>query len=134
MSISCNVSGLKYAVVQDFAFSVYKTKDPNIKMQIISTNDQSYPYAVYSARVRNKNIVIERLSGTSALFHINSLEMEDSGLYECFTPNTYRDYYGSYSAETTMNGNLFFYFLFSIYQVISHNMILFMGFFFFLHV
>ncbi|MCJ8732391.1 hypothetical protein PDJAM_G00210850 [Pangasius djambal] len=102
MSISCNVSGLDDSRTQAFAFSVSKPQNPNIALRIISTNDPNYAYAVYSERVREKNIVIERLSGTSVLFHIKSLKAEDSGKYECYTPNTGVVYSGSYNAETTV--------------------------------
>lgn len=112
MSISCNVSGLKNSRTQDFAFLVYKPQNPNAALQIISTNDPNYAYAVYYTRVREKNIVIERLSGTSVIFHIKSLKAEDSGKYECYTPNTDTVYLGSYSAETTVNGNFFLLFSF----------------------
>lgn len=124
MSISCNVSGLQDSRTQEFAFSVYKPKKPDVQIQIISTNDQNYAYAMFRNRVIEKNIVIERLSRTSVLFHIKSLEAEDSGKYECYTPNTGFSYFGSYSADTTLNGNLFYYSLCSICQVIkyvSHN-------------
>ncbi|MCI4378268.1 hypothetical protein PGIGA_G00213980 [Pangasianodon gigas] len=102
MSISCNVSGLDNSRTQAFAFSVYKPQNPNTALQIISTDNPNYAYAVYSKRVQEKNIVIERLSGTSVLFHIKSLTAEDSGKYECYTPNTNGVYFGSYSAETTV--------------------------------
>lgn len=125
MSISCNVSGLQNSQkTQEFAFSVYKPKKPEVQILIISTNDQNYAYAMYRKRVNEKNIVIERLSSTSVLFHIKSLEEEDSGKYECETPNTDFRYFGSYSADTTLNGNLFYYSLCSICLVIkyvSHN-------------
>ncbi|XP_017325043.1 immunoglobulin superfamily member 2 isoform X2 [Ictalurus punctatus] len=103
MSISCNVSGLQNSKTQEFAFSVYKPKKPEVQILIISTNDQNYAYAMYRKRVNEKNIVIERLSNTSVLFHIKSLEEEDSGKYECETPNTDFRYFGSYSADTTLN-------------------------------
>lgn len=112
MSISCNVSGLNNTRDQDFAFSVYKPKNQDYPIQIISTNDPHYAYAMYSARVHEKNIVIERLTRTSVLFQIKSLKAEDSGKYECYTPNSDGVYFGSYSAVTTLNGNLFYYTLF----------------------
>ncbi|XP_060732132.1 immunoglobulin superfamily member 3-like isoform X1 [Tachysurus vachellii] len=102
MSISCNVSGLKHSRTQDFAFSIFQPKKPEVQIAIISTFDPSYPYAKYSKRVREKNIVIERQSKTSVIFHIKSLEAEDSGEYECYTPNTDGVYFGTYSAKTTV--------------------------------
>ncbi|KAK3568758.1 hypothetical protein QTP86_016274 [Hemibagrus guttatus] len=101
MSISCNVSGLKHSRIQEFAFSIYQPDKPQ-EIQIISTNDNSYTFAKYSTRVHEKNIVIERQSDTSVIFHINSLTVQDSGEYECYTPNTDAVYFGSYSAKTTV--------------------------------
>lgn len=108
-SIFCNVSGLSHSRKQDFDFLIYKAKNPDNGIQIISTNDPNYAYAVYSTRVHAKSIVIERLSGTSVVLHIKSLVMDDSGTYECHTPNPYTEYFGSYSDTTTLNGNLFYY-------------------------
>ncbi|XP_058249643.1 immunoglobulin superfamily member 3 isoform X2 [Hemibagrus wyckioides] len=102
MSISCNVSGLKHGRIQEFAFSIYQPDRPDVAIQIISTNDEHYAYAKYSTRVREKNIVIKRQSDTSVIFHINSLTGQDSGEYECYTPNTGSVYYGIYSAKTTV--------------------------------
>ncbi|XP_047670675.1 immunoglobulin superfamily member 3-like [Tachysurus fulvidraco] len=103
MSISCHVSGLKHSRTQDFAFSIFQSKKPEVQIQIISTFDQSYAYAMYSKRVREKNIVIERQSETSVIFHIKSLEADDSGEYECYTPNRDGVYFGTYNAKTTVN-------------------------------
>ncbi|XP_046700621.1 immunoglobulin superfamily member 3 isoform X2 [Silurus meridionalis] len=103
MSISCNVSDLKFSRKQEFAFSIYKPEKPNIQIQIISTHDNNYAYTMYYQRVREQSINIERLSDTSVLFHIMSLKAEDSGKYECYTPNVGTTYHGSYSAETTLH-------------------------------
>ncbi|TSV41647.1 Immunoglobulin superfamily member 3 [Bagarius yarrelli] len=102
MSIYCSVSGLTTFRTQDFAFSIYHpTKREPI--QIISTNDRNFAYAIYSKRVREGNIEIKRLSDTSVTFHIKSLSENDSGRYECYTPNTDGRFFGTYSAETTVN-------------------------------
>ncbi|KAF5902017.1 immunoglobulin superfamily member 3-like, partial [Clarias magur] len=101
MSISCNVSGMKDSREQAFQFLV--TKPQKTRIQIISTKDPDYAYAVYSKRVRENDILIERLSGTSVRFHIKSVKDGDSGKYECDTPNSYVTYNGTYNAETTMN-------------------------------
>ncbi|KAM9487010.1 immunoglobulin superfamily member 3-like [Clarias gariepinus] len=102
MSISCNVSGLKDSREQEFEFLVTKPQKSN-QIQIISTKDPGYPYAVYSKRVLENDILIERLSWTSVRFHIKSVKEDDSGKYDCHTPNTYSTYFGTYNAETTMN-------------------------------
>ncbi|XP_062862758.1 immunoglobulin superfamily member 2 [Trichomycterus rosablanca] len=103
LSISCNVSGLIGFTSQEFTFSVYKATNPTTEINIISSNKPDYSYAVYSKRVREGSIVIEKLSGISVLFHIKSLEDDDAGTYECYTPNQYSTYLGTYSAQTTLN-------------------------------
>ncbi|XP_035605375.1 immunoglobulin superfamily member 3-like isoform X1 [Oncorhynchus keta] len=103
ISISCNVSGFSNpSAQQDFRFSVYKPKNPTQEIQIISTDDQNYAMAVYGVRVRGGVITLERLSVTSVLFHVKSLEDGDEGEYECHTPNSEAVYDGTYNAKTTL--------------------------------
>ncbi|XP_036396601.1 immunoglobulin superfamily member 3-like [Megalops cyprinoides] len=103
VSISCNVSGFGGAPVQNFGFSIYKPTRPDIEIKIISTYDQNFAYAVYSKRVREKKIEIKRLTGSSVQLHIKTLEDDDTGEYECQTPNTDGRYLGSYFAKTQLN-------------------------------
>ncbi|XP_064800281.1 immunoglobulin superfamily member 3-like isoform X2 [Oncorhynchus masou masou] len=103
ISISCNVSGFSNpSAQQDFRFSVYKPKNPTQEIQIISTDDKNYAMAVYGDRVRGGVITLERLSVTSVLFHVKSLEDGDEGEYECHTPNSEAVYDGTYNAKTTL--------------------------------
>lgn len=76
---------------------------------IISTRDQDFAYAMYSNRARLKEIEIERLSGSSVLLRINNLLEVDAGDIFCQTPNTDSRYFGSYEAETKLNGKIFLY-------------------------
>lgn len=103
LSISCNVSGLVGFTSQDFCFSVYKAKDPSTEMNIISSKDPNFAYAMYSNKVKDGSIAIERLLGTSVRFHIKSPDEDDSGTYDCHTPNQYKEYQGTYNAQTTVN-------------------------------
>lgn len=106
ISISCNVSGFSNpSAQQDFRFSVYKPKNPTQEIQIISTDDDNYAMAVYGARVRRAGITLERLSVTSVLFHVKSLEEGDEG----HTPNSELEYNGTYNAKATLKGNVIFY-------------------------
>lgn len=102
ISISCNVSGYQGPSTQDFQWSVYLPTAPTREVQIISTKDASFSYAVYAQRVKSKEIYVERLQGSSVLLHIAKLQMRDAGEYECFTPNTDGKYFGSYSAKTNL--------------------------------
>ncbi|XP_041700392.2 immunoglobulin superfamily member 3 isoform X2 [Coregonus clupeaformis] len=103
ISISCNVSGFSNPLAhQDFRFSIYKPNKPTLEIRIISTDDKSYAMAVYGTRVRESGISLERLSVTSVLFHVKSLEEGDEGEYECYTPNSEAVYDGTYNAKITL--------------------------------
>ncbi|KAI1899723.1 hypothetical protein AGOR_G00064700 [Albula goreensis] len=103
VAISCNVSGFSGPAEQTFEFSVYKPARPRVELRIISTADAGFGYASHSKRVMNKDIHIQRITGSSVLFKINNLLVDDAGEYECHTPNTDPSYLGSYSAKTTVN-------------------------------
>ncbi|XP_077096120.1 immunoglobulin superfamily member 2 isoform X2 [Siphateles boraxobius] len=100
ISISCDVSGFKGSPVQDFEFRVKKS---NVDINIISTKDQDFAYAMYSKRVSEKEIEIERLSGSSVLLRIKTLLGGDAGDIFCQTPNTDGGYLGSYEAQSKLN-------------------------------
>ncbi|NP_001161378.1 immunoglobulin superfamily member 2 precursor [Mus musculus] len=102
VSIRCTVSGHQGPSTQDFRWSIYLPSAPTKEVQIISTKDAGFSYAVYAQRVQSKEIYIERLQGDSVLLHISKLQMKDAGEYECHTPNTDGKYFGSYSAKTNL--------------------------------
>ncbi|KAM9241576.1 immunoglobulin superfamily member 2 [Dugong dugon] len=100
VSIGCNVTGHQGPSEQHFQWSIYLPTAPEREIQIVSTKDSSFSYALYTQRVRSREIYVERLQGNSVLLHISKLQMEDAGEYECHTPNTDGKYFGSYSAKT----------------------------------
>ncbi|ROL53428.1 Immunoglobulin superfamily member 3 [Anabarilius grahami] len=100
ISISCNVSGFKGPSSQNFEFMVKKS---NVEINMISTEKPNFAYAMFSSRVRKKDIEIERLSGSSVLLIIKNLLEGDAGELFCHTPNTDGEYLGSYEAGTTLN-------------------------------
>ncbi|KAI7809100.1 immunoglobulin superfamily member 3 precursor, partial [Triplophysa rosa] len=102
ITIWCNVTGYKEGVEQDFEWSMYLYNAPDREIRIVSTSQQNYAYALYSQRVNNKEIYVERLSGDSGLLHITKLRVTDQGMFECYTPNTDSSYLGSYSARTNL--------------------------------
>ncbi|KAL2771961.1 immunoglobulin superfamily member 2 isoform 2 precursor [Daubentonia madagascariensis] len=102
VSIGCNVTGHQGPSEQHFQWSVYLPTAPTREVQIVSTKDAAFSYAVYSQRVRNGEIYVERVQGNSVLLHISELQMKDAGEYECHTPNTDGKYYGTYSAKTNL--------------------------------
>lgn len=106
VSISCSVSGHQGPSTQDFQWSIYLPTAPTKEVQIVSTKDDGFSYAVYAQRVKSKEIYVERLQGSSVLLHITKLQMKDAGEYECHTPNTDGKYLGSYSAKTNLTGEL----------------------------
>nr|XP_011735226.1 immunoglobulin superfamily member 2 [Macaca nemestrina] len=102
VSIGCNVTGHQGPSEQHFQWSVYLPTNPTQEVQIISTKDAAFSYAVYTQRVRSGDVYVERVRGNSVLLHISKLQMKDAGEYECHTPNTDEKYYGSYSAKTNL--------------------------------
>lgn len=102
VSISCSVSGHQGPATQDFQWSVYLPAAPTKEVQIISTKDEGFSYTVYAQRVQSKEIYVQRLRGDSVLLRFSKLQMRDSGQYECHTPNTDGQYFGSYSAKTNL--------------------------------
>ncbi|XP_043927468.1 immunoglobulin superfamily member 3 [Protopterus annectens] len=102
ITILCNVSGYQGPSEQNFQWSVYFPSAPTREVQIISTSDPAFPYAIYGQRVRDKEIYIERLTGDSVRLHITNLQKTEEGEYECHTPNTDVQYHGSYSAKMNL--------------------------------
>ncbi|KAL1772571.1 immunoglobulin superfamily member 3 isoform X2 [Sigmodon hispidus] len=102
ITIWCNVSGYQGPSEQNFQWSIYLPSAPEREVQIVSTVDSSFPYAIYTQRVRGGKIYVERIQGNSALLHITELQARDAGEYECHTPNTDERYFGSYSAKMNL--------------------------------
>ncbi|XP_036090930.1 immunoglobulin superfamily member 3 isoform X3 [Rousettus aegyptiacus] len=102
ITIWCNVSGYQGPSEQNFQWSIYLPSAPEREVQIVSTVDSSFPYAIYTQRVRGGKIYVERVQDHSALLHITELQARDAGEYECHTPNTDERYFGSYSAKMNL--------------------------------
>uniref|UniRef100_A0A8C9DN89 Immunoglobulin superfamily member 2 n=1 Tax=Prolemur simus TaxID=1328070 RepID=A0A8C9DN89_PROSS len=102
VSIGCSVTGHQGPSEQHFQWSIYLPSAPTQEVQIVSTKDAHFSYAVYAQRVRNRDIYVERVQGNAVLLRISELQMKDAGEYECHTPNTDGKYYGSYSAKTNL--------------------------------
>ncbi|NXJ08974.1 IGSF3 protein, partial [Odontophorus gujanensis] len=102
VTLWCNVSGYQGPAEQAFQWSIYLPSAPEREVQIVSTADPSFPYAIYTQRVRAQEIYVERVQGDAVLLHITELQDRDAGEYECHTPNTDERYFGSYSAKTNL--------------------------------
>ncbi|XP_063204369.1 immunoglobulin superfamily member 3 isoform X2 [Chroicocephalus ridibundus] len=102
VTLWCKVSGYQDPVEQNFQWSIYLPSAPEREVQIVSTVDPSFPYAIYTQRVRSRGIYVERVQGDAVLLHITELQDRDAGEYECHTPNTDKTYFGSYSAKMNL--------------------------------
>ncbi|XP_064008272.1 immunoglobulin superfamily member 2 [Pogoniulus pusillus] len=103
ITLWCKVSGYQGPAEQNFQWSIYLPSAPEREVQIVSTVDPSFPYAIYTQRVRSRGIYVERVQGDAVLLHIAELQDRDAGQYECHTPNTDQRYFGSYSAKTNLS-------------------------------
>uniref|UniRef100_A0A8C3TND2 Ig-like domain-containing protein n=1 Tax=Catharus ustulatus TaxID=91951 RepID=A0A8C3TND2_CATUS len=103
ITLWCKVSGYQGPAEQNFQWSIYLPSAPEREVQIVSTVDPSFPYAIYTQRVRGRGIFVERLQGDAVLLHITELQERDAGQYECHTPNTDQSYLGTYSAKTNLS-------------------------------
>lgn len=105
LSVSCNVSGFADSNTRkEFEFSVKKPPHP-MDINVISTSAESFTYAVYSRRVKNKEITLTHVTPNSVVFEIQSLEKSDEGEFECYVINPEGVFNGIYSAKTTVKGN-----------------------------
>ncbi|KAL1268258.1 hypothetical protein QQF64_033621, partial [Cirrhinus molitorella] len=100
ISISCSATGFTGPSERDFQFIL---KKPNMDVNMISTKDPDFPYGMFSGRIRNKEIEIQRLSGSSVLLKIADLLENDAGDLVCETLHTGGAYHGDYAAETKLN-------------------------------
>ncbi|NXH30363.1 IGSF2 protein, partial [Myiagra hebetior] len=103
VTLWCKVSGYQGPAEQNFQWSIYLPSAPEREVQIVSTMDPLFPYAIYAQRVHSRGIFVERLQGDAVLLHITELQERDAGQYECHTPNTDERYFGSYSAKTNLS-------------------------------
>ncbi|XP_018431259.1 PREDICTED: immunoglobulin superfamily member 3-like, partial [Nanorana parkeri] len=98
VSLWCNVSGVS---VVSFEWSMFPAHQPRRKLQIVSSADPEFSYAIYQERVRGRrDIYLERVRGDIARLHITHLRAQDAGEYECYTPT--HTYPGGYSASVTL--------------------------------
>lgn len=105
LSISCNVSGFaSHDTRKDIEFRVKKPANPTVELKIISTRDPGFSYAMYTVRVRSKEITVTHVTPNSVLFEIHSLQKGDEGEYECSVVNPETAYHGTYGAITTVKG------------------------------
>ncbi|NWU11005.1 IGSF2 protein, partial [Cephalopterus ornatus] len=103
VTLWCKVSSYQGPAEQNFQWSIYLPSAPQREVQIVSTVDPSFPYAIYTQRVRGRGIYVERVQGDAVLLHITELQDRDAGEYECHTPNTDETYFGSYSAKMNLS-------------------------------
>lgn len=108
LSISCNTSGFSNNhTKKEFEFRVKMPQD-SFEINVISTHDQFFSYAMYLQRVKSKEVRLTHVTPNSAVFEIQSLRKSDEGEYECYVKNPEAVYDGTYNAKTTVRGNPFF--------------------------
>ncbi|XP_067459813.1 immunoglobulin superfamily member 2-like isoform X2 [Thunnus thynnus] len=101
--ISCNVSGFtNNNTEKNFQFRISKPEKPSFEINIISTDDPNFGYAIYQDRVRSNEITLTRVSPNSVIFKIISLQKNDEGDYDCTAVNEESTYDGTYSVKTTV--------------------------------
>ncbi|XP_051871289.1 immunoglobulin superfamily member 3 [Pristis pectinata] len=98
ITIQCDVSRTQKSREQNFEWLITRPDRPTFQVQIISTQDSGYSYAMYKRRVETREIYIERINNDSVRLHITNLQKSDEGEYECYTPNTESIYWGTYNA------------------------------------
>lgn len=102
VTIECEVQGTQPSQEQSFEWSVTLQEKPSWAVQIISTHDPDYTYAMYGQRVESGEIYVERITSKSVRLHITNLRKSDEGEYKCQTPNMEEIYWGSYNAITKL--------------------------------
>lgn len=108
LSITCNTSGFSNNHTnKEFEFRI-KTLVSPIEINIISTHDNLFSYAIYSRRVRNQEVRLTHVTPNSVVFEIQSLQKSDEGEFECYVKNPEKGFDGTYNAKTTVRGNLLF--------------------------
>lgn len=129
LSISCNVSGFQdETAAKSFEFRVAKPARPTFELNIISTGDPGFGYAIYQDRTSNKDISLTHVNPNSALFQIQRLLRTDEGEYDCSVVDTEQGYNGVYSVKTTVKGDKSSFFPFNFncsYYVFTIKMCLF---------
>ncbi|XP_047456388.1 immunoglobulin superfamily member 3-like [Mugil cephalus] len=101
--ITCTTSGFHNDEAEKhFEIRVTKPSKPNFGINIISTNDPLFGFAVYQRRVESKEITLNRVSPNSVVFEITSLLKGDEGDFECSVINSELSYFGTYSVKTTV--------------------------------
>ncbi|KAM4613215.1 immunoglobulin superfamily member 8 [Polymixia lowei] len=102
LTLPCAVTGYEGSRTQDFEWYLYREDAGGKQIGIISTRDQGFPYAPFTARVRSGEVRVERDSGDKARLMVQRLRPEDQGTYECYTPSTDSTYQGNYSAKAAV--------------------------------
>ncbi|XP_061461749.1 immunoglobulin superfamily member 8 [Rhineura floridana] len=102
VAIPCNVSEYEGPTLQHFEWFVYRPSAPDISIGMISTKDPKFPYAIFGPRVQAGNVSLQRVRGDSVVLHIKGIRVEDTGVYECYTPTTDSKYHGTYSSKVEL--------------------------------
>lgn len=104
LTIPCNVSEYEGPSLQQFEWFLYRPSAPDISIGMVSTREPTFPYAIFAPRVQAGNVSILRVRGDAVELRVRAVQMEDAGVYECYTPTTDSRYQGTYSAKVEVRG------------------------------
>lgn len=103
LSITCNVSGFSsHSATKKFEFCFLSPSNPSTPLNIISTSNKNFGYAMYSSRVQTGDINLTHASPNSVVFEIQRLQRGDEGAFECLVLNSESVYNGIYSSTTAV--------------------------------
>lgn len=106
LSITCNVSGFSsHDATKHFEFRFMPPANPSNGLNIISTGNKHFGYAMFSSRVRSGEIALTHGSPNSVVFEVQRLQKADEGGFECSVVNLESTYNGVYSSTTEVKGN-----------------------------
>ncbi|XP_040277663.1 immunoglobulin superfamily member 3-like [Bufo bufo] len=101
VALWCNATGYP---ARGFEWSIHPAQSPRQRLQIVSSVDPDFSYAIYRERLNvRREIYLEKVRKDSARLHLVHIQATDAGDYECYAPSLRHDYYGSHSASVRLS-------------------------------
>ncbi|KAJ3603248.1 hypothetical protein NHX12_030990 [Muraenolepis orangiensis] len=102
LTLPCAVVDYQGSRTQEFEWMHYREDANGKQINVVSTRDPGFSYAVFQGRVSSGEVRVERDSGDKARLVVQRLRPEDQGKYECYTPSTDVTYKGNYSTTVAV--------------------------------
>ncbi|XP_041067513.1 prostaglandin F2 receptor negative regulator-like isoform X1 [Carcharodon carcharias] len=99
VSIPCNVSDYQGPSEQNFDWIVSRG---NQWLNIVSTLEPDFSAAEYKDKIQKRDIWVERLGDSSVELRFKSVQFEDEGEYQCQTPSTDENSFGTYKDSVNL--------------------------------